>query len=292
MRDPRAGTPVVNPVAIGPFLFSMGVLALLGGVLAAHWTARFLARGGRADASTLSWWLLGLAVLAARVGYVVRQWPAYAAHPGDMLNVRDGGFDPLVGLLVLVIASVAIAWVRPRWRRPLLGTVAVGVAAWALVLFGGTQLRAAAHPPLPALEVHDLDGRRIATATWRGRPLVLNFWATWCGPCRREMPVLVQAQHDHPGVRFVFADQAESATKIRSFLAARGLKPENVLIDDGALAGYYRVRGYPTTLFIGADGRLRDIHVGELSHATLRASLQRIDANASPRRHPAHAGER
>jgi len=48
------------------------------------------------------------------------------------------------------------------------------------------------------------------------------------------------------------------------------------VIDDGALASYYRVRGYPTTLFIGSDGRLRDIHVGELSHASLRASLERL----------------
>ena len=272
----------MNPVAIGPFLFSMGVLALLAGVLAAHWTARFLARGGRVDMTTPAWWLLGLALLVARGVYVLRQWPGYAAHPWDILNVRDGGFDPVAGLAALAIATVAMAWTSARRRRPLLATVGVGVAAWALVLLGGRQLRAAAHPPLPALEVRDLAGRALATQAWRGRPLVLNFWATWCGPCRREMPVLVQAQRQNPGVRFVFADQAESPDTVRSYLARQGLHPENVVIDGGALAGYYRVRGYPTTLFIGRDGRLVVIHVGELSHATLRAGLQRIATQPAP----------
>ncbi len=281
----------MNPVAIGPFLFSMGVLALLAGVLAAHWMARFLARGGRADMTTPAWWLLGLALLVARGVYVLRQWPDYAAHPWDILNVRDGGFDPVAGLSAVVIATVAIAWTSARRRRPLLATVGVGVAAWMLVLLGGMQLSTAAHPPLPALSVRDLDGRPVATTAWRGRPLVLNFWATWCGPCRREMPVLVQAQRQYPGVRFVFADQAESSDKVRRFLAAQGLHPENVVIDDGALAGYYRVRGYPTTLFIGRDGRLVNIHVGELSHATLRAGLQHIATQPpSARRMPQATG--
>ena len=110
---------------------------------------------------------------------------------------------------MLVLASFALAVMRRRLRLPLLVAVAVGAAVWGGAMLAGTQLRQAAHPPLPDVAVLRLDGRAQSTASWRGRPLVINFWATWCPPCRREMPVLAQAQAAHPDVHFVFADQAE-----------------------------------------------------------------------------------
>lgn len=271
----------MNPVAIGPFLFSMGVLALLAGVVVGQLTAGSLSRHGQADVGNAGYLVLVLALLAARIGFVVRAWPAYAAHPWDMLNVRDGGFDPVAGVIVLVLASFVLAVVRRRMRLPLLVAVGVGAAVWGGVMLAGSVLEHASHPPLPDVAVHGLDGRAQSTASWRGRPLVINFWATWCPPCRREMPVLAQAQAAHPGVRFVFADQAEGADRIRAFLREHDLELRHVVIDSGALASYYRIRGFPTTLFIAADGRLRDIHVGELSHATLGASLRRIAPQAS-----------
>jgi len=271
----------MNPVAIGPFLFSMGVLALLTGVVAGQLTAGSLARRGQGDAGNAAYMVLALALVAARIAFVVRLWPAYAAHPWDMLNVRDGGFDPVAGVLVLVLATFALAALRRRIRLPLLVAVGVGAAVWGGVMVSGTLLDRASHPPLPHVAVHGLDGRDQSTSSWRGRPLVINFWATWCPPCKREMPVLAQAQATHPGVRFVFADQAEGADQVRAFLRDNGLKLRDVVIDSGALSGYYRIRGFPTTLFIAPDGRLRDFHVGELSHATLQASLRRIAPQAS-----------
>jgi len=271
----------MNPVAIGPFLFSMGVLALLTGVVAGQLTAGSLARHGQADVGNAAYLVLALALVAARLAFVVRWWPDYAAHPWDLLDVRDGGFVPVVGVIVLVLATFALAAMRRRMRLPLLIAVGVGAAVWGGVMLAGSVMQRASHPPLPHVAVHGLDGSAQSTASWRGRPLVINFWATWCPPCRREMPVLAQAQAAHPEVRFVFADQAEGADRIRAFLRQHDLKLRHVVIDNGALASYYRIRGFPTTLFIAADGRLRDIHVGALSHATLGASLQRITPQAS-----------
>jgi thiol-disulfide isomerase/thioredoxin len=112
---------------------------------------------------------------------------------------------------------------------------------------------------------------------------VINLWATWCVPCRREMPVLVEAQRTMPQVRFVFADQGESAGAVKQFLQAQPLTLQHVLIDENLqLSNYYNVRGYPTTLFIDARGRLRDTHIGELSRATLAERLQRIEADLPP----------
>jgi thiol-disulfide isomerase/thioredoxin len=74
--------------------------------------------------------------------------------------------------------------------------------------------------PLPALQVADLQGDRIDLQQFRGKPLVLNLWATWCGPCRREMPVLATAQQAHDDVQFVFLNQGETLDEVQGFWPA------------------------------------------------------------------------
>lgn len=262
---------------IGPLALPVGLLTLLFGIIAASAAAGFLHRRGYADVRNPLLLVLGLGLLAARSAYVAGWWPQYAQHPIAILNFRDNGFDPLVGLLGLVGAAILLGWRRPSLRRPLGAGVAIGIAAWAFAGLAAHQLLSQAHPPLPALVVSDLDGRDVDVSTLRGQPTVINLWATWCGPCRREMPVLAEAQTQMPHIRFVFADQGESAAVVKQFLQAQQLELDHVLIDGNMqLSNHYNVRGYPTTLFLDADGRLRDLHMGELSRATLADRLQRI----------------
>ena len=270
---------------IGPLALSSALLALLSGVVAALAVAGFLRRRGYADAGNALFLALGFGLLAARVAYVAGWWPQYAQQPWSVLNIRDQGFDPVAGALGLLAAALLIGWRRPPLRRPLAAGVAVGIAAWAFAGLVAYKLAAASRPGLPALVLRDLDGREVALETLRGRPAVINLWATWCGPCRREMPVLAEAQQTLPQVRFVFADQGESAAAVQQFMRAQRLALDNVLIDGNLdLSSHYNVRGYPTTLFLDADGRLRDTHMGELSRATLAERLQRIEAPAVPAR--------
>jgi thiol-disulfide isomerase/thioredoxin len=92
-------------------------------------------------------------------------------------------------------------------RAPVLTSALVGVVLWV----GGQLLSAwqERRMPLPALQVADLQGRVIDLQQFRGKPLVLNLWASWCGPCRREMPVLASAQQAHTDVQFVFLNQGK-----------------------------------------------------------------------------------
>ncbi|RCS28689.1 TlpA family protein disulfide reductase [Rhodanobacter denitrificans] len=268
---------------IGPLALSSGLLALLFGVIAALAAAGFLHRRGHADADNALFLALGIGLLTARIAYVAGWWPQYAQQPGSVLNIRDGGFEPVAGLLGLLAAALLIGWRRARLRQSLGAGVAVGIAAWAFAGLVAYRLTAAAHPGLPVLALRDLDGREVPLASLRGQPTVINLWATWCGPCRREMPVLAEAQRTLPQVRFVFADQGESATAVRQFMQVQRLALEHVLIDGNLqLSSHYNVRGYPTTLFLDADGRLRDLHMGELSRATLAERLQRIRPAAAP----------
>lgn len=266
----------MQAVSVGPWVFSVGVVALLLALVAAHAVAAFLKRRGHADVEPALWWLLLLALAVARLAWVVRWWPAYRTSPLGILDIRDGGFMWLAGLVALAVATLALAFARPAWRRSLPISVGSGVAAWALVGFAAWQLQSASHPPLPDLALRRLDGGTTTLVELGGKPMVVNLWATWCPPCRAEMPMLVEASRRTPGVRFVFANQGESAATIRAFFKREGLSPADVLVDgNSGLSRYYRAPGYPTTLFVDASGRLRDIRIGPLSEASLRAHLER-----------------
>lgn len=261
---------------IGPLLFSTAVLALLFGVLAGMGANAFLKRRGYADAGNAALLVLAAALVVARIVFVLRWWPQYVQDPWSMLNIRDAGFDVLAGVVALVLGGVLIGWRRRALRRPLAAVLVVGALAWGLGSLAARAL-SESQQPLPALALRDLQGRPVALRDFRGQATVINLWATWCEPCRREMPMLAKAQASMPHIRFVFADQGESIAAVQRYLERERLKLGHVLLDPHMdVSTWYGARGYPTTLFIDAQGALRDTQVGELSAATLAAHLARI----------------
>ncbi len=266
-------------MSIGPLLFSTAVLGLLFGIVAGLGANAFLKRRGYADAGNAAFLALACALVVARVAFVAAWWGQYAQQPMSVLNVRDSGFDSLVGVLALLLVGAVIGWRRPQLRRPLAATLGVGALAWGVAWLATGALTASTRQPLPELVLTDATGRRVPLQSLRGQPTVINFWATWCAPCRREMPALAAAQKAMPQYRFVFANQGESTATVQRFLRQEGLQLDHVLIDANMdLSAWYRVRGYPTTLFIGADGHLRDTQIGELSGGSLAAHLARLPA--------------
>jgi len=118
-----------------------------------------------------------------------------------------------------------------------------------------------------------LDLRQAA----RGRPVVVNLWASWCGPCRQEMPVLAAAQQREAQIGFLFVNQGEPAATVRAYLEAQQLPLREVLLDTRSQLGpAVGSRGLPTTLFYDAQGRLVDAHVGVLNAAALEGRLRRL----------------
>lgn len=262
----------MEALRLGPLVLPWGPVLVLLGYGIASLTAWMERRAGRTDAEPALYTTLLLALLAARAGFVALHWQDYHSVLA-MLDLRDLGFAFWPGAIVALAALAAWLWRRPALRRPLALSAFSGIAVAGLAA-GILALTQPPRRPLPALVLRDLQGRAVPLGSLRGQPLVLNLWATWCPPCRRELPLLVRAARDTPGVRIVLVDQGQDAATVRAYLAEEHLDPPQVLLDaDGALLRAYHSPGLPTTLFIGADGRLASVHVGELSRATLAQQL-------------------
>ncbi len=257
---------------LGPVVLPMGAALALLALLAANGVAAWLHRRQGVDAGQVLWKMTITGFIVARLLFVLRHHDLYAAAPWMALDFRDGGLDGMAGLVAACVVGAGLTRRQAPLRKPLLAATLAGCVLW----FGGTALNQVLTPagaPLPALDVRRMDSSPVALRSFVGRPLVVNLWATWCPPCRREMPVLQAAQRAHPGIGFVFVNQGEPADVVARFLAAHG-HLDNVLVDPARQLGTRTESfGYPTTLFYDAAGRLRLRHVGELSAATLREKL-------------------
>jgi thiol-disulfide isomerase/thioredoxin len=126
-------------------------------------------------------------------------------------------------------------------------------------------------------ELETLSGEKIHLADLRGKPVVINFWATWCGPCRIEMPLL-QKYYDlySPDVAVLAINYDEPVEKVRSYIEELGLSFPILLDPHTKVENLYYVRAFPTTFFLDADGIIRYQHIGALNEAQLAAYLDQI----------------
>jgi thiol-disulfide isomerase/thioredoxin len=125
----------------------------------------------------------------------------------------------------------------------------------------------------PALRLPLLDGSSWSLEAQRGHALLVNFWASWCEPCREEMPALVRlAERERAnGLRVLAVDYREPADTVRRFLDAAPLALDIALDLDGSAAKSLDVHAFPSTVAIGRDGRVRFVAMGECDWTDARS---------------------
>jgi thiol-disulfide isomerase/thioredoxin len=123
------------------------------------------------------------------------------------------------------------------------------------------------------------DGRYVRLSDLKGKPVVINFWATWCPPCRAEMPEFVKTAADEDLVVLAVND-GEDRKAVEEFAAAFGMEMPVVLDRNGLLNERYLVQGLPTTYFIDRQGKLSSMVVGQITPEALDARLAAIRAES------------
>jgi cytochrome oxidase Cu insertion factor (SCO1/SenC/PrrC family) len=128
----------------------------------------------------------------------------------------------------------------------------------------------------PAFTLETTGGGKVSLADLTGQPLVINFWASYCPPCRAEMPLLQRRVRTLTGVRLVLINEGDSAQNARAFLTSAGIQQSALLDSDLKVARAYGVLPLPTTVFVRADGSIAGRQVGQLSDAVLAAWLSNL----------------
>jgi len=177
---------------------------------------------------------------------------------------------------------------NPRNILLLLGGLLLGALLGLLITFGDrlfNNLFSRAQSPtigesLEGFSLQDISGNQVSLADFSGKPLVINFWATWCKPCENELPLLREiAQKSPNGLQVIGINVEEDVDIVNNFQQKIGINFPILLDSNGNVADQYLINGYPTTFFVDASGVLRAINIGELDDSLLVKYLTMIGGN-------------
>lgn len=186
-------------------------------------------------------------------------------------------FQLLIGLLIgaafaLIVMMGFPEQEQPSRARPL--ATSGGAVIQAQLQTGAMALEVGAQAPNFVLQ--DLNGLIFELADFKGNVILLNFWATWCGPCRLEMPMLEKQFQDFADQNFVILaiNLEESFDEVQAYVEELGMTFPVLLDQDGSVSELYRIIGYPSSVLIDAAGKIQTIHIGILSETQLQDSLR------------------
>jgi len=178
-------------------------------------------------------------------------------------------------------SPVGPAATRARQRH--WGQLAVWVLFAALMILVGVKLYQVTLGPVssggaPDFTLTTFEGESHTLSDYQGQVVVINFWASWCGPCELEAADLEQAWRDYKkrGVLFLGVDYVDTETEARAYLQKRGVTYPNGPDLRTAISQAYRIKGVPETYIVGKDGSVAETIIGPTDYARLTAILDRL----------------
>lgn len=157
-------------------------------------------------------------------------------------------------------------------------------SAWNLV-FAMAARPPVVGTPAPDFELSNLNGEKVSLSHYRGRIVLLNFWATWCKPCVKEMPAMQKVYDDLRDQGFVVLaiNELEDEERVRSHISDHGHTFPVLLDDDNRVANMYGVRGLPVSVFVDESGHVTEyVKGGLLTEPIIRHAVARMLADQSP----------
>ncbi|TME27530.1 MAG: TlpA family protein disulfide reductase [Chloroflexi bacterium] len=172
---------------------------------------------------------------------------------------------------IAVASGTALVWPYLPFNREFTGPTNVGVIRRQIEGDGmGGRIGAIA----PDFEWNAPNGKTLSLSDLRGKTVVINFWATWCKPCREEMPALQRTAASEADVVVLEVDLAEDGAKVRSFVDSLGLDRLEPLLDtDTKTALRYGAISLPTTFFVDRSGVVRHLRIGQLTEQEMREGI-------------------
>jgi cytochrome c biogenesis protein CcmG, thiol:disulfide interchange protein DsbE len=215
-------------------------------------------------------WVVLAYVVAGRLGYALEH---LASISFELLDPRKGALSWYWGVAG---ALVAVVWKARALMLPVISRAFLA----GLISFVPLLLKPISDTVKPVVIESNFQ-RLNADGTLENvqfselkRPMLLNVWATWCGPCRSEMPLLVNAAKN--GAQIVFVNSGETSSTIQNYFQTENLQVSS-LLEDGSLQRALRVIGLPTTILIGKNSQILERKFGALDAATLADLLEKMN---------------
>ena len=262
----------------GPLTLSTTVVMWLVVLGFASWLGTRIAKKQSVPFDAWFYGVLLFAIVVGRVVFVWQYWAEYTGVLGKIIDVRDGGIHLGAALAAAGLAAlVLLACKKPMRKAVLASLLTIYVGAACIHQFGPNAVHQGLR--LPNLALQTLAGETRTLQDLQGKPVVVNLWATWCPPCRREMPALMRFAETNPQVAVVLVNQGEDAVTVAAYLQQEKLPSHAVWLDPRSDMGVcVGQQALPTTLFFDALGRLQEVRVGELSEATLQQKVSALQA--------------
>ena len=181
-----------------------------------------------------------------------------------------------VGLVIVILIGVGV------WGALNFTSLADSVDAAAVENVAGLEPAPVTGHPAPDFTLRTLDGQAVSLSDFQGQPVIINFWATWCGPCRVEMPHLQEAYTAHRNdvvILGVNLTERDNPDDVPGFVEEFGLTFPILFDEDGQVANEYKAFGQPASIFVDEAGVVHTVFYGPVNRAFIDARISELLAS-------------